>query len=381
MINLFKKESGYNLKEDEKLLYGLVSHLRPALTRMKLKLDIRNPLLDKIIEMYPEIFELSKKTCQLVEETFDVVVPDEEVGYVAMHFGAAIERFRKTQQSQRELRVGVVCSSGVGTSSLLSSRLLKLFPKLNLVSQFSKEDVLNHKPENVHVDLLISTVALETSNIPVVTVNPLVLEEDETRIKQVIGIIGSRSATTPPVIKPEIKNDTLQIKRLHDITESILQVDSHFILVENFKANTLSLAIKGISDHYAETSADKRKLTQDFESREKLGSTIIHDEGIMLLHTKSEVFKNLRFGIWRLALPIVTQQENHVKTIIVMGMPLNQERHQIALMSQLSKAIIEDERFLNQILWGNSHAIKNELNDILHKWLSKLLQAGGEHGL
>ena len=50
MIKIASTETGYDLRSVDSLLIGLVDHLRPAINRIQLKLDIRNPLLDKIKE-------------------------------------------------------------------------------------------------------------------------------------------------------------------------------------------------------------------------------------------------------------------------------------------------------------------------------------------
>ena len=175
MMKVFHQESGFNVRQDEKLLIGLVSHLRPAITRMHLSLAIRNPLLDKIKEIYPDVFSFSKEASRCISEEYDLLIPDEEVGYLAMHFGAAIERIENIRQEERHIKVGVVCSSGIGTSSLLSSRLTKLFPKLTLVGQFSKEDVISQRIAQYPVELLISTISLSECELPSVKVNPLLL--------------------------------------------------------------------------------------------------------------------------------------------------------------------------------------------------------------
>ncbi|MDK2868307.1 MAG: mannitol operon transcriptional activator [Clostridiales bacterium] len=378
MMSVFKAESGYDLSDDERLLVGLVSHLKPALARMKLQLDIRNPLLDKIKEMYPEIFIMSLKTTAVIHDRFDVDVPEAEAGYIAMHFGAAIERFRKAQIVLRDIRVGVVCSSGIGTSSLLYSRLSKLFPKLTIAAQFSKEDILIGKADVYGVELLISTIALEKTAVPVVTVNPLLLEEDEMRIAQVLNIINSQPAVEPPVStkEPVVSNSRTHIQWLHDVTESVLMLEANFKLITDLQAKSLSQIIKQIAEAYAGEFRARKKLERQFQMRERLGSTIIHGEGLMLLHTRSELFESVCFSVWRLK-KAVSVHHDVVENVIVMGMPAQQSSIQSDMMSQLSKAIIEDESFLNQLKHGDEASIKAYINEILQRWLNKQLQKGG----
>ncbi|KAA2301381.1 PRD domain-containing protein, partial [Clostridioides difficile] len=57
-------------------------------------------------------------------------VPDEEIGFLVMHFGASIERLRALK---REIRAIIVCTSGIGSSRMLSSRLSKEIPEIRIM--------------------------------------------------------------------------------------------------------------------------------------------------------------------------------------------------------------------------------------------------------
>src|SRR5699024_855657 len=90
------------------LLNDLVAHLKPAIYRLKQQMNIRNPMIDQIKQDYPALFDLVKEG---VQETFpDIVFPDEEIGYIVLHFGSALLQTKK----EISLRTLVVCSSGIG---------------------------------------------------------------------------------------------------------------------------------------------------------------------------------------------------------------------------------------------------------------------------
>lgn len=378
MINSFKSLSGYDFSDDEKLLIGLVSHLKPAITRMKLNLDIRNPLLSKIKEMYPEIYIMSEKTATMIKDQYEVVVPDEEIGYLAMHFGAAIERYRKLQHNDKKLRTGIVCSSGIGTSSLLYSRVSKLFTTLDLVGQFSKEDVLLGRLESMDLDLLISTITIDQSNYPCIKVNPLLLDEDVDKINQVIGILKSH---VKPFSETPVKIQSDKIKNLHGMTEAILNIEKSFALETDIKVKSINDLIKKIAEAMAKDAKHKKGLYRQLVEREKLGSTVIHGEGVILIHTKTEAVDYLKFSIWRFAEPIKANQNEIIQLAVVMCMPIDATKIQLELMSQISKALIEDESFLSALKVGTTELLELKLKRILHKWLSRQLQGGVAYDL
>src|SRR5699024_12871995 len=70
------------------LLKDLVAHLQPAIYRLKQQMSIKNPMVDQIKRDYPDLFALIKSG---VQETFpDIDFPDEEIGYLVLHFGSAL---------------------------------------------------------------------------------------------------------------------------------------------------------------------------------------------------------------------------------------------------------------------------------------------------
>jgi transcriptional antiterminator len=63
----------------------LITHLRYAIERIRQDKPILNPLLDRIKGTLPEAYELAADLGRVISQRLDVVVPDDEVGYIAMH--------------------------------------------------------------------------------------------------------------------------------------------------------------------------------------------------------------------------------------------------------------------------------------------------------
>ena len=76
-------------------------HLEPALYRMKNDMTISNPLLLQIKQEYPEVFEKCEKAAEVIGEKTGLVANEAEVGYLAMHFGAAKERIDSRKRKKR----------------------------------------------------------------------------------------------------------------------------------------------------------------------------------------------------------------------------------------------------------------------------------------
>jgi len=123
MINVYDEDAAYELKQDEEFIVGLLAHLQPTFVRLKNHMIISNPLLQQIQETYSDIYEKSVKVGNLITERYGYKVPKEEIGFLAMHFGAACVRLENQKESKRKVDIGIVCASGIGISRLMHSKL------------------------------------------------------------------------------------------------------------------------------------------------------------------------------------------------------------------------------------------------------------------
>ena len=61
---------------------------------MRYNLPIHNPLLKDVKAQYPHILHIASKSVERFEEKIHKPVPEDEIAYIAMHLGAAMERLR-----------------------------------------------------------------------------------------------------------------------------------------------------------------------------------------------------------------------------------------------------------------------------------------------
>ncbi|MGP4079152.1 BglG family transcription antiterminator [Pseudalkalibacillus sp. R45] len=174
------------LDDDNELIYGLGLHLRSALNRLKYKMNLQNPMLKEIKTSYPFSFELAIVASDVIRSKHDLTINEDEIGYIAVHLAAAIERMKN--KKKREIkRVAVVCSSGMGTAKLLAASIESKFPGLTIVGTYPSYSLTDIEEE---VDLILSTVPInEDSAIPVLQINALLTEDD---VEKVRGYISSK---------------------------------------------------------------------------------------------------------------------------------------------------------------------------------------------
>lgn len=165
--------------EDTDFLESLVAHLGPAITRYHHGISIKNPMMSEIHAYYQNTFEVVKKSLKVLHDRYPYDLIDDEIGYIAIHLAAALER------TKQPLKTILVCHGGNGASNLLSRKLTAQLSEIEIVSQESFLSIQN--ADLSQTDLIITTIELNLStDIPVLTVNSLIHDYDILRLKEII---------------------------------------------------------------------------------------------------------------------------------------------------------------------------------------------------
>ncbi|MFT9495427.1 BglG family transcription antiterminator [Anaerosolibacter sp.] len=377
MIKVAEKEAGYILKDNENLLFGLISHLRPAVNRLKMNLDIRNPLLGKIKQMYPEIFKISEKCAEVVNKRFDVVMPEAEIGYIAMHFGAAIEKKRQASHRQRVYRVIVACTSGIGTSRLLATRLRKEFQNIDIVDIVSTIHIDEEWLKDNKIDLIITTVYMEGHNVPVIQVDPLLIEENKKKLQNILEHLNVHLDHELPAIAHSNMDLKERSYAMKEYGEGVIEILEGFFFKEELEVEDMEQLIRQASHIIADNEGDAAMIEQDLLERERKGSTVLNKKEMMLLHCRTRAMDRLRVGVLRLKdeKPVYCLNGNHeqeqVRTCLVMITPINKSKRHLEVISQISRSLIDEPVLTDVLSNGSQEEVFNELNKILSKFLNE----------
>lgn len=181
------------LEKDEVLKENLVLHLRTTLSRLESGFVISNPLLPEIKKEYTYLFYFIQNILESFNAEFNVILPEEEIGYVTVHFQAALER--QKPQSRKLIKIGIVCHYGVGVSAFIQARIERRFPKVEqtvLLAENEVETYLKSEP----LTLILTTVPLRELDIPVVQISPLLNEEELNKIETLFETKENHKSTT-----------------------------------------------------------------------------------------------------------------------------------------------------------------------------------------
>lgn len=184
MLDYVHERYAYELRNDERLSRDLYAHLKPMMIRLEHGMNMRNPMLHHIRKHYPLAYEVTIGAVKQLQSYYPYDINDNEIGYLALHFGAALERKYHIPHRRRKT-VLLVCGSGYGTARILESRLRSLFAELDVtrvVSLREYEDMLSVKE-----DMVISTIRLPgQKNKPAAVVAPIPTDRDMATITQLV---------------------------------------------------------------------------------------------------------------------------------------------------------------------------------------------------
>lgn len=100
---------------DNKVYYGLATHIENALDRVRHNKSIVNPQLNRIRTDHPEAFDVSLDCLHMIERVMEITLPIDEAGFLTMFF---VYSERDLEQCRTDVKV-IVVAHGTETASAL----------------------------------------------------------------------------------------------------------------------------------------------------------------------------------------------------------------------------------------------------------------------
>lgn len=283
MIDILEKDLQISLQKHErqKLLKGLRLHMEPAVYRMRYNIGITNKLLPDIKKKYKKYYDAASKACMYISQRLHIIVPDEEIGFVALHFGVVVESHKDKQNT----RVLLVCNAGMATVRIMEARIKEEFQNIEIIDYLSYSEYL--KENYIEIDLIVSTVNVVNRKIPVVVVNPLLSIEDVERLKSYMTQKVTNKGAEPKV----------SVKKIMEICEKYCTIHSKKFLEQELKAvigtegESMELKLSQL------ISEDQVILNADVDSWEeavKLGSQPLINSGHINKSYEKAMIDNIR---------------------------------------------------------------------------------------
>lgn len=303
---------------DEELLVGLSIHLHSALNRLKHGLSVTNPILQEIKQMYRYTFEAVFSVIPSMEQEIGVKVPEDEVGYITLHFQAALVRKENVRTPPKTALI--VCSTGTGTSQLLASKLKQRFPTLHVLKAISQFD-LKSALQKYQVDVVISTIPLPSLQVQTLLVSPLLTNTDQAKIE---AVLEHHSQNGSPV---QSAYPTLKQKLTQELIFLDVEATSRFEVID-FLAEQLT-----------QKKCVKKEYKESAMQREWMSSTAIGG-GIAIPHGRSEYIEQSAIAVARMGQSIEWGGEQ-VSLVFMLALHLS-EREQVQKLFEEMTALVDD---------------------------------------
>lgn len=145
--------SGIDFTAHKHIINSLSTHLNIMLTRASQNVKLKNPLLKQVKSEYAMEMNYAIFLAKKIEEVFQVEISEDELGYLAMYFGAA------RNQNTLKKRAVVLCHYGVGTAQLIAEQIRREISELEIVGIYPIHYL--ELAEAQDIDLIVSTVPIE----------------------------------------------------------------------------------------------------------------------------------------------------------------------------------------------------------------------------
>lgn len=375
LINRVSSSLNIDLLGDKQLFDGLLQHIRPTIYRLKHDLTLKNPLLKEIKKSYEKVFYAIKQCANGIEEYAGNKLSEEEIGYLTLHFGAAIERIKESDKTI--VNVVIVCATGIGTAKLVSSRIQSLFNIniINTASYYNLDEVLNNK----EVDLIITTVPIksDTNNIPCIEVNPFLTEKNINDISKVLrqynnGHVNKHKVSLDKIMNIINENCTiLNTKKLAEDLATYLSIANDFkkgvfepmldeVLTNDFiklnvEAENWEQAVRVGGEILKNNDVIEEKYIENMiNSVKTLGPYIVIAPGIAMPHARpDESVKKIGMSLITLNKPInFGNKDNDPVRMVVCLCAVDHSSHLKALSELVT--FLGDKEFIRTALNSNN---------------------------
>ncbi|MDT0091602.1 BglG family transcription antiterminator [Listeria marthii] len=374
IIAEFERLACVNFEDHRNLKKDLLLHLQPAYYRLKFQIEWINPLRTDIKQSYSDVYEITKKSLEPLEDLLGETIPEDEIAYVTILFGGYLSRKNNTLVERKKLLI--VCSKGVGTSRMIERQLSQLLgERVEILEPIS---IREFEKGLYTPDFIVSTLPIMEPKAPVFIVSPILTEAQKQQLMKAIA---------PHILQKD--SDARMLSSVLDVVDQYAKVEDREKLASKLKSvlfqvqsdsqleksPTLEELLPKERIAFQESVADWREAIQVaskslqqegyisrnyqhamIENIEKLGPYIVIAPGIALPHASvDDGAYRVGMSLLRLDKPVSfsSKAKDQVKLIIVLA-SIDSYTH-INALSQLTNLIMK-HHLLEQIEQAESAA-------------------------
>ena len=370
LIHYVSAQTGVALAGDSSLYRGLLAHIERAIHRLRENMRISNPLLSEMKADYPALFDLVDRGMKKV--FVEDEIPEEEVAFVAMHFGAALDRGRGNFPNS----VLIICPSGISSSKILASRLERAFPQIQRIHNASLFDL--DTLDTSDFDLVVSTVSLHVPDESYVQVGPLLSEDEVDRIrdhlreKKVGGQLVNRAVSESLEV---FGGGQERLRQMAEATQLIAELVDDVFVERHEARGSIPEAVHRMCASLAERGlvSDPRSLENGLLARIELGGIGIPGTALALFHARDDTVARPAFSVHDFDEPLELEGMDgpmmRVRRTLLMVAPLDISTVALEAISEISVAMVEEPAERETFEDGSEAQIVAVLQNIFARYL------------
>lgn len=344
LIQGMERETGVELTGFSTLRDDLCNHLRPMLLRISRGERIENPQLEPIRTQYAPLWQAVRLVCDQAAQTAGLPhIPDEEAGFLAMHFGAVLEECERTR---RRLRAVVVCPMGMATSRFLTSQLDREAPEITVERMCSLRGLDVDALRREGIDLIISTVPIQ-ADLPHIVVDAMLQEKDRIQLR---GIVDAFLQKSEPSKRIPAAPQT-DVRYAGALSACIVELLDTLVIRDVHAPRSRQSLIGHAARLFCATPRSIQTVQADLMRREALGDTFLKPLRALLLHCKTDAVTGCRLGYLRAAQPLIEHGAS-IEGAVVMLAPNSTEPVWQEVMQEVSALLIDRPALLEALRAG-----------------------------
>ena len=176
-LNVLEQDYSMKLSEDEQLYSGLLMHLARDMYPLMFNFYIENTFITTIKKDFIQGYYMAVSFANDLKKSIQLQLPENEIGYIAIHFASFIER-SKTKNVKIVILLGRLQSIGY----LLKNELERRYSNVSIKTTVIGQNAPNNNQALSNFDLIISfgSIGIEQANLIVINGTPT--EEDYQKI-------------------------------------------------------------------------------------------------------------------------------------------------------------------------------------------------------
>ncbi len=363
-IRAVSKDTGNDYRQDAQLFDDLFTHMQAALRRPINLIGKQSfTVLEDMRLKYPELYKVVEHR---FKDIFQIqTISQDELTYFVLHFATSLER---NPQPQKRVTVLVICSSGIGTSRILESRLKQNIPEISVIQSAKISDLPRLNFDGF--DLILSTVYLDQFEQDYLIISPLLKMTELEKIQQLVSEkIKTKTTFREAQNELLVENKLLTLTQLENITTLSKQLVEHLKIYSLYNENDIQQVIRQamqiVSDDITE---NKEKVSQIVLDRAQLSPVGLPQTSMGLFHASTEYVLQPYFGVFDLKSELNIQAMDGeiipLQRVLLLLAPNPMDETMNNILGAISRSLIENDLYSHLYEVGDQQTIQELMSQI-----------------